>query len=168
MARLGDGTEGMATSIAMATLAPGGTVVVPAALVMDEVEHHRAGIGCMLESTGNGEVHVSVVVPGGAAHANGLQEGDVIESIDGQRLRPGRGGVEQLSSLIRGPSGSYVEVGARFALFDFGQALAHQVAGLNLLVPRLHCTVLRNVRGCAEERAKVPPCKVARYKRKVT
>ena len=74
MARLGDGTEGMATSIAMATLAPGGTVVVPAALVMDEVEHQRAGIGCMLESTGNGELHVSVVVPGGAAHASGLQK----------------------------------------------------------------------------------------------
>jgi C-terminal processing protease CtpA/Prc len=110
MARLGDGTQGMVRSIAIATLAPGGTIMVPAALVMDEVEHQRAGIGCMLESTGNGELHVSVVVPGGAAHASGLQEGDLIEGIDGHRLRPGKGGVEQLSSLIRGPSGSYVEV----------------------------------------------------------
>ena len=154
MSRLGHGTEGMAKSIAMAALAPGGTVVVPAALVMDEVEHHRAGIGCMLESMGNGEVHVSVIVPGGAAQASGLQEGDVIESIEGQRLRPGRGGVEQLSSLIRGTSGSYVEV-----CVDFAQAMSHQVAGLKKLPPTrfagfkiashsLAQCALKNVRRC--------------------
>jgi len=112
MARLGNGAEGMARCVALATLAPGGTVAVPAALVLDEMEHHRAGIGCMLESTDWGEVHVSVVVAGGAAHQSGLREGDVIESIDGQRLQP-RGGVEQVSSLIRGPSGSYVELDLR-------------------------------------------------------
>lgn len=44
MSRLGHGAEGMATAIGLATLAPGGTVAVPAALVMDEVEHYRAGL----------------------------------------------------------------------------------------------------------------------------
>ena len=34
-----------------------------------------------------------VVVPGGAAHASGLQKEKVIESIDGQRLQPSRGGL---------------------------------------------------------------------------
>ena len=44
MSRLGHGAEGMATAIGIATLAPGGTVAVPAALVLDEVEHYRAGL----------------------------------------------------------------------------------------------------------------------------
>lgn len=43
MTRLGNGTSGMARAIGIATLAPGGTVAVPAALVLDEVEHYRAG-----------------------------------------------------------------------------------------------------------------------------
>jgi hypothetical protein len=55
----------------------------------------RSRSGRDLVATGNGEVHVSVIVPGGAAHTSGLQK-DVIESIDGQRMRPSRG-VEQLS-----------------------------------------------------------------------
>ena len=50
--------------------------------------------GSDLVATGNGEMHVPLVVPGGAAHTSGLQEGDVIESIDGHLLRPSRGGVE--------------------------------------------------------------------------
>jgi len=43
MARLGTGIAGMAQAIGLVTLAPGGTVAVPAALVFDEVEHYRAG-----------------------------------------------------------------------------------------------------------------------------
>lgn len=43
MARLGSGADGMAKAIGIATLAPGGSVAVPAALILDEVEHHRAG-----------------------------------------------------------------------------------------------------------------------------
>jgi C-terminal processing protease CtpA/Prc len=73
-------------SVAIATLAPGGSVAVGSALVLDEVEHHRAGIGCMLESSPEDEISISTVVPGGAAELAGITEGDVIESIDGQAI----------------------------------------------------------------------------------
>ena len=53
----------MARSMAIAAVAPGGSFAVGSALVLDELEHHRAGIGCMLESGGRGVV-ISVVVPG--------------------------------------------------------------------------------------------------------
>ena len=53
----------MARSMAIAAVAPGGSFAVGSALVLDELEHHRAGIGCMLESAGGGVV-ISVVVPG--------------------------------------------------------------------------------------------------------
>ena len=109
MSRLGNGTQGMAQAIGIVTLAPGGTVAVPAALMFDEMEHYRAGIGCMLENTGNSEICVSVVVKGGAASQSGMCEGDIIESIDG-RVTTENATVEQCSALIRGPSGSHVEV----------------------------------------------------------
>jgi len=54
--------------------------------VIGQVEHHRAGIGCMLESSAEDEIAVSTVVPGGAAELAGITEGDVIESIDGQAI----------------------------------------------------------------------------------
>jgi hypothetical protein len=63
MSRLGEGSAGMARSMAIAAVAPGGSFAVGSALVLDELEHHRAGIGCMLESGGRGVV-ISVVVPG--------------------------------------------------------------------------------------------------------
>ena len=66
----------------------------------------------MLESTSAGEVQVSTIIRGGSAHESGLREGDVIESIDGQNMLR-NGGVERGSSLIRGSSGSFVNLGLR-------------------------------------------------------
>jgi C-terminal processing protease CtpA/Prc len=77
-----------------------------------QVEYHRAGIGCMLESDAEGEIVITVVVAGGAAAHAGMKEGDVIESIDGENMLR-TGGVERVSSLIRGSSGSFVDLGLR-------------------------------------------------------
>lgn len=66
----------------------------------------------MLESTPDGQVCVSVIVKGGAAQKGGLNEGDMIESIDGHIVARGAG-VEHCSHYIRGASGSYVELGLR-------------------------------------------------------
>jgi hypothetical protein len=63
MSRLGEGSSGLARSLAIAAVAPGGSFAVGGALVLDEIEHHRAGIGCLLESTDDGVI-ISVVVPG--------------------------------------------------------------------------------------------------------
>jgi hypothetical protein len=106
MSRLA-GANGMAKAIAIATIAPGGTVAVGSALVMDEAEHYRAGIGCMLEQNRSGEVYISVVVNGGSAFHGGIREGDIIERVDEHDIRPGAG-VEVVSSYIRGPIGSVV------------------------------------------------------------
>ena len=40
MSRLGDGAEGFARSLAVATVAPGGTFAVGGALVLDEVSRN--------------------------------------------------------------------------------------------------------------------------------
>ena len=102
----------MAKAIAIATMAPGGTVAVGSALVMDEAEHYRAGIGCMLEQNRSGEVYISVVVNGGSAFHGGIREGDIIERVDEHDVRPGAG-VETVSAYIRGPVGSVVTMHLR-------------------------------------------------------
>ena len=98
----------VATAIAVATLAPGGTVAVGGALFMDEMQHYRAGIGCMLESDrATGEVYISVIVKGGAAAESGLAEGDYILQVDEHRIVPGTS-LDTVSSYIRGPVNSVV------------------------------------------------------------
>lgn len=117
MSRLRNGHEGMAQSLAIAALAPGGSVAVGSALVLDEVstrqtvpldlsslasdsrfeflmqvEYYSAGIGCMLESTGVGEIVISVVMAGGAAAGASIEEGDVLEQIEEHVIIPETGG----------------------------------------------------------------------------
>ena len=78
-------------------------------------DDERAGIGCVLESTSDRSIRVSVIVNGGAAQFSDIREGDVLESINGQQLGQGVT-VEACSEYIRGPAGSYVQVRTRMRL----------------------------------------------------
>ena len=83
-------------------------MAVGGALFMDEMQHYRAGIGCMLESDrATGEVYISVIVKGGAAAESGLAEGDYILQVDEHRIVPGTS-LDTVSSYIRGPVNSVV------------------------------------------------------------
>jgi C-terminal processing protease CtpA/Prc len=64
-------------------------VGVAALLAVDEIEHHRAGIGCILEEARDGSVRVSGVMAKGAAMGAGIEEGDLVLGVDSRRVTPG-------------------------------------------------------------------------------
>jgi len=112
MSRLGEGSAGLARSMAIAAVAPGGSFAVGSALVLDEVEYYRAGIGCMLENTPEGNIFISIIVRGGAAAVSGMQEGDIVEQVDEHLITPDMG-VNTVSGFIRGSAGSMVAITLR-------------------------------------------------------
>jgi len=64
-------------------------VGVAALLAADEIEHHRAGIGCILEEAPDGSIRVGGVMAKGAAMGAGIEEGDVVLGVDSRRVTPG-------------------------------------------------------------------------------
>ncbi|EKX49710.1 hypothetical protein GUITHDRAFT_151438 [Guillardia theta CCMP2712] len=83
MPRLDGGFVGMSKAVAIATTVPGGTGAVASALILDEIEYYRAGIGCVLEDNPEtGDIRIGKIVPKGAASNTGLCEGDVLEQVD--------------------------------------------------------------------------------------
>mmetsp|Transcript_9690 Transcript_9690/g.24009 ORF Transcript_9690/g.24009 Transcript_9690/m.24009 type:complete len:318 (-) Transcript_9690:3630-4583(-) len=91
-----------------------GVGAVASLLVADEVEHHRCGIGCVLESNhSTGGVYFSKIVRGGTAAVSGIQEGDEIVQVDRTPLVKGRDTVDSVSGYIRGKEGSVVTICVR-------------------------------------------------------
>lgn len=78
-------------------------VGVAALLAVDEIEHHRADIGCILEEGKDGSIVVAGVMPKGAAATSGIQEGDVIEAVDARRVIRGETTVCVSAPVARPP-----------------------------------------------------------------
>jgi len=75
-----------------------------------ELEDHIVGIGVEIKTEERGLV-VARALPGGPAAEAGLQSGDLIESVNGQKLAGNS--VEYAVDLIAGPAGSRVTLGVR-------------------------------------------------------
>uniref|UniRef100_A0A7S0E4K6 PDZ domain-containing protein n=1 Tax=Hanusia phi TaxID=3032 RepID=A0A7S0E4K6_9CRYP len=113
MPRLDGGIVGMSKAVAIATTVPGGTGAVASALIMDELEYHRAGIGCVLEDNPEtGDILIGKIMPRGAASSSGLCEGDVLEQVDEHPIHKGMS-VSEASHFIRGREGSVVTLQVR-------------------------------------------------------
>jgi len=103
----------MSKAVAIATTVPGGTGAVASALILDEIEYYRAGIGCVLEDNPEtGDIRIGKIVPKGAASNTGLCEGDVLEQVDEHPIYKGMC-LSEASHFIRGKEGSIVTLRVR-------------------------------------------------------
>mmetsp|Transcript_26564 Transcript_26564/g.41580 ORF Transcript_26564/g.41580 Transcript_26564/m.41580 type:complete len:277 (+) Transcript_26564:453-1283(+) len=89
-----------------------GVGAVTTMLFLDEVEHHRCGIGCILEDSAEGEIYIKAIMKGGTADNTAVHEGDVIERVDDHVVHRGMT-VAQVSHFVRGKEGSVVTLWIR-------------------------------------------------------
>ena len=75
-----------------------------------ELEDHIVGIGVEIKPDDRGML-IANALPGGPAAEAGLKGGDVIESVDGQKVTGST--LDSVVDLITGPSGSRVTLGVR-------------------------------------------------------
>ena len=75
-----------------------------------ELEDHIVGIGVEIKADERGML-IAKALPGGPAAEAGLQNGDMIESIDGHKVTGAS--LDSAVDLITGPSGSQITLGVR-------------------------------------------------------
>lgn len=125
-------------------------------LYMEQMNNVYVGIGITIsQETENGSVEILQVEPNGGAKAAGIQVGDQLIAVDGQKIADI--GIDAIGEMVRGEEGTTVSVtvlrnGQELTLSIVRQIIELTVAEGQMLENNIGYVLIRNFDGrCAQE-----------------